>query len=150
MNKRLTDEQKDEQVIERCNPMKNVNQKTRQKHLDFIHANWPILAAESFKGFKKNGRGMLVVNEVDFVSKPKGVFVKFSCYYVAEGSQEFIAMGGRWPGDKEAGWVMAYNGETTILIGFPRTDGGISSYKIDGLGGGSPMAMYQRQMSKQN
>ena len=123
--------------------------KVRERHISFIQANWEQLAAEAYKGYKDNGRGMLVVDDSDFVKKPRGRMTKFKMTYVAEGSAELKGIGG-WPGKKEAGWVKDYEPETTLLIGFARTDTGFSSYRIVGVGDGIPLMAWQRSRGAQN
>lgn len=124
---------------------------TREHHIAIIQSNWEKLAAECYKGYKeKGGRGMLILQESDFIDKPHGELCKFSMVYVAEGTPEFQAMGGKWPGKKESRWVENYTPEETVLIGFVRLDDGISSYRINGLAEGMPIICYQRAVAKNN
>ena len=123
--------------------------KNRDRHIAFIQANWDALAAECYKGYKEKGRGMLILQESDFINKPVGELCKFSMIFVGQGSPEFQAMG-KWPGAKEARWVQNYTPEETLLVGFVRLDDGISSYRINGLAEGMPIICYQRAMAKNN
>jgi hypothetical protein len=100
-----------------------------ERHLAFIEANIEQLAAAARRGYRERGRGMLLMDDGDFVDKPRGVLTKYHRVYVAEGTPEFDTLG-HWPGAKEAIWVTEYDPSSAILIGFARTDGGISSYRI--------------------
>lgn len=123
----------------------------RSRHIRFIQANFDQLAAMAYKGFLEKGKGMLVLDEQDFAEKPIGVLVKFRAGYVAEGSQEFKAMGEKWPGDgKEAGWVKEYDPARSVLFCFSRKDGGVSSYRVHGVPGHSPLECYGRSRGKMN
>lgn len=119
----------------------------RERHLSFIRANFEQLAAECYRGFLEHGRGMLLGDESDFAEPPRGHLTKFKLAYMAEENAVFKAAGGKWPGgnaDKEARWVKEYDPETTVLIAFTRRDGGVSSYRIEGLGDGTPLCAYNR------
>ena len=103
----------------------------RERHLAFIEANIQQLAQAARDGHREHGRGMLLMDDGDFVDKPRGVLTAYRRVYVAEGTPEFETLGGNWPGEREAGWVAEYDPESTMLAGFARTDGGISSYRVD-------------------
>lgn len=120
----------------------------RQKHLDFISANWEMLAFTGYQEYQQKGRGMLFVDEADFINKPRGVLTRIGVTYVAEGSKEFKAIGGKWPGQKEERWVRSYNVDREILVCFARTDLGVSSYKVQGLDDRIPVMIYKRSMEK--
>ena len=101
----------------------------RERHLAFIEANIGQLSAAACEGYRQYGRGMLLMDDGDFVDKPRGVLTEYRRGYVAEGTREFDTLG-HWPGAKEACWVAEYDPGTTMLVGFARTDGGVSSYRI--------------------
>ena len=107
----------------------------RSRHLSFITANFEQLAAAAYAGFLEDGRGMILLADEDFIKKPLGVFVKFRQCYMAKGSKIFAAAGNKLPGDKEEGWVAEYDPKRTLLVAFSRS-GGISSYRILGVGAG--------------
>lgn len=115
----------------------------RQRHLMFIKANWDLLAMAAYKGYLESGRGMVVVDSDSFVDMPVGVTVRFNVAYVSEGSDALKKMKG-WPGNKESSWVKQYDPSSTMLVGFCRQDGGFSSYRIQGLGGGIPEQIYKQ------
>ena len=93
---------------------------------------------------------MVIIDEADFIGKPVGGFCKFGLVYVAQGSPEFMVMGGKWPGDKETQWVKDYFPQETMLVGITRNDGGVSSYKIEGRGDGTPLLCYERAKGPNN
>jgi len=101
----------------------------RERHLAFIEANIDQLAVAAREGYREHGRGMLLMDDADFVDKPRGVLTEYRRVYVAECTPEYDALG-HWPGDKEADWVAEYDPNTTMLVGFARTDGGVSSYRV--------------------
>lgn len=121
----------------------------RDRHVSFIQANMELLAAESYAQYLKHGRGMLVLDDA-FVSQPRGHFTKFKLTYMAEGNDVFRAAGNKWPGAKEAGWVKTYSPKEDILIAFVRSDNGISSYRVHGVGAGIPLMAYRRSIGKDN
>ena len=102
----------------------------RERHLAFIEANIKQLARAALAGYRQHGRGMLLMDDADFVDKPRSVLTRYRRAYVAAGTPEFDACGRRWPGEKEARWVADCDPRTTVLIGFVRTDGGVSSYRV--------------------
>ena len=102
----------------------------RERHLAFIEANIGQLAQAARDGYREYGRGMLLMDDGDFVDKPRGVLTEYRRVYVAEGTPEFETLGGKWPGEREAAWVAEYDPESTMLVGFARTDGGVSSYRV--------------------
>lgn len=99
-----------------------------ERHMAFIEANLAHLAAAAQDGYVKQGRGMLLLNDADFVDKPRGVLTRYRRCYVGENSDQFEKPGG-WPGEKEARWVKEYDPHTTMLISMARTNG-VSSYRI--------------------
>jgi hypothetical protein len=101
----------------------------RERHLAFIEVNIKQLAVAAREGYLEHGRGMLLMDDGDFLDKPRGVLTEYRRVYVAEGSPELDALG-HWPGGKEACWVAEYDADTTMLVGVARTDGGVSSYRV--------------------
>ena len=102
----------------------------RERHLAFIHANIDQLAEAAREGHRESGRGMLLMDDADFVDKPRGVLTEYRRVYVSLGSPEFDLLGGHWPGERENRWVAEYDPATTMLVTFAREDGGVSSYRI--------------------
>ncbi|MGK0256965.1 MAG: hypothetical protein ACI96M_000393 [Candidatus Azotimanducaceae bacterium] len=110
--------------------MPELGESCRERHQAFIEANIDQLATAAREGYREHGRGMLLMDDADFVDKPRGLLTKYRRVYVAVGTPEFDALGGSWPGGKEACWVSEYDPATTMLVGFARTDGGVSSYRV--------------------
>ena len=125
-------------------------ERVRKAHVSFVQANFEQLAAESYKQYIEHGRGMLVLSDEEFVDKPSGMLIKYAMGYMIEGSDLYVAAGNKWPGKKEAGWVEDYDPKTTMLIAFSRSDGGISSYRVSGLGDGVPELAYMRSKGQRN
>lgn len=114
----------------------------RQRHLDFVNANWCLLAREAYKRFLADGHGILVVQESDFIGLPKGVLVCFQMGYITEISPGFEDV----LGAKERGWVRNYDPASTLLVGFAREDGGFSSYRLNSATPSkTPKALYDGQ-----
>lgn len=112
----------------------------RQRHIDFIHANWSRLASTAHRGYEKKGRGMLICHDEDFIDKPRGVMIGFRIVYAAKGTEAFQRVVDECLGEKELRWIKQYSPSGTILVGFIRTDGGFSSYRVaarvyEGAGG---------------
>lgn len=127
--------------IKRHHPGKRV----RQQHLEFINANWDLLALEAFKGWLAHGkRGLLTINEADFIDKPRGVEVKFQMGYFEEGSAQFDKVAG----PTERKWFSSepYDPDIAMCVCFIRGDEGISSYRVQGLWERTPKALYQKGM----
>ena len=79
----------------------------RERHLAFIEANIDQLAQAARDGYREYGRGMMLMNDGDFIDKPRGVLTTYRRVYVAEGTAEFDQLGGRWPGEREARYKKA-------------------------------------------
>ena len=103
----------------------------RERHGAFIEANIRALAKAAIDGYQQQGRGMLLLDDSDFIDKPRGQLTGYRCAYVAEGSDAFKAMGSKWPGEKETAWVADYDPTNTMLLGITRKDNGFSSYRVD-------------------
>ena len=100
--------------------------RARERHISFIMANWNMLARESYRQFLANGRGLLVVQEADFIGKPRGVLTRIQMAYIAESNPECSLV----LGEKELGWLKDYDPATTLLVGVLREDEGLSSYRL--------------------
>ncbi len=128
--------------IKRHHPGKEV----RKRHLEFINVNWDLLALEAFKGYMKNGkRGLLTINEADFIDKPRGVEVKFQMGYFEEGSEQFDKVAG----SHELEWFRGkklYDPDLAMCVTFIRGDEGVSSYNVMGFWERTPKALYHRSM----
>ena len=114
-------------------------EEARRAHIAFTQANWNTIAKAAYGCYLAQGRGMVLVEESDFMNRPRGTIVRYQLAYMPQSSKDFA----RVVPDKEAEWVRTYAPERTILVGFIRQDGGLSSYRMDGLGGGSPRKLYE-------
>ena len=114
-------------------------EEARRAHIEFITVNWNSIAKAAYRHYLAQGRGMVLVDEADFMNRPRGAVVRYQLAYLPHSSKEFP----RIVPDKEAEWVRTYDPEKTILVGFLRQDGGLSSYRMDGLGGGAPKKLYE-------
>ncbi len=115
--------------------------KRRRRHLEFISANWLLLARVAYENYLKQGPGMLVLEEKDWIFKPKGVLTEIGIAYLPRGN----ALLAKLIQDKERGWMESYNPATTILICFLWAAGGESGYRIEvPFPDQTPKAIYER------
>ncbi len=114
-------------------------EEARNAHIAFIQANWSALAKAAYWYYLTEGRGMVLVEESAFMNRPRGTVVRYQLAYMPQSSKEYSKV----VPDKEAEWVRTYEPEKTLLVGFIRQDGGLSSYRMDGLGGGAPKKLYE-------
>ena len=114
-------------------------EEARRAHVAFVQANWSTLAKAAYGYYLAQGRGIVLVDEADFINRPRGTLIKYHMVYIPQSSKDFS----RVVPDKEAEWVRTYEPEKTMLVGFLRQDGGLSSYRMDGLGGGAPKKLYE-------
>ena len=115
----------------------------RRQHLKFINTFWQLLAYEAYRRFLSEGVGVLVVREESFLNKNLSDISGTEVGYVTPATKDYDKI----LGAQEIGWLDSYNPETLMLIGFPRCDGGFSSYCMGGRPGQSPKEVYER-MSK--
>lgn len=112
----------------------------RRQHLGFIHSFWNLLAYEAFRRFVSDGKGILLVKEEDFLNRSLSELNGIEIGYISASVPE----GHTLLSHQEIGWMSDYDPESTVLIGFVRSDQGFSSYRIAGLLGRTPKEMYQR------
>jgi hypothetical protein len=113
----------------------------RARHLDFIRANWDLLCAVSYAGSIQKGRGMVLVNEADWIEKEKGILTEIKVAYAQADSQLLKGT----IGDKEREWLRTCNGEVELIVGVIRLDNGFSAYRMTGVGDNTPKAIYERR-----
>ena len=118
----------------------NPSAELRARHIDFLRVNFSLLARVGFAGWLTQGRGIVVVEEASFINEPKGILAKIRMCYVGEKNPELQAL----LGPKEKVWVKTYDPNTTLLVSYSRTDGGVSSYQTVGQGENTPKAIYER------
>ena len=115
----------------------------RDRHIDFIKINFGLLAALSYEGFLSQGRGMVVVNEEDMLSPPKGTVARIRIVFLPK----VTLVAGKAIGEKETGWLDEYDPAQTMLVGYARCDSGFSSYQIHGVGDNTPKGIGERKKS---
>ena len=115
--------------------------KRRRQHLSFIQANWNLLARVAYENFLKQGAGMLVIEEKDFIFKQEGILTEIGIAYLSRGNELLSKL----IQDQERGWMESYNPATTILICFLWAAGGESGYRIEvPFPDQTPKAIYER------
>jgi len=118
-------------------------EKVRRQYIDFIQINWALLCTVAYTGFLEKGKGMVVVPDEDFITKPQGVLAEIRITFMAENDpvlQKLI-------GDQERGWFLdaSLSPDRTLLIGFVRSlDDGFSSFRVDGVGENAPKQIHER------
>ena len=113
----------------------------RAAHLDFISANWDMLAKLSYENFLAHGPGLVLADESDFIGKQKGILAEIKVGYMSKDDPKTAAL----IQQKERNWLATYDAETTLLIVFIRGDEGVSGYKIAGVQPErTPKRLYQR------
>ena len=116
------------------------------RHKDFLKANWELIAAFSWEHHLKEGRGMVVVPEEDFVRSTAPELKALRFAYAAKGSGLLREISARFEA-KEWGWLESYDPDAKVIVVIVR-EAGTSSYLI----GGSlkPSEAYAREKAKQN
>lgn len=112
----------------------------RRQHVNFIRAFWELLAFHGYKRFLEEGAGLVVVNESDFLNKSLFQMKGIEIGYITKTTPIFKDL----LAEQELGWFKTYDAETTLLVGFVRSDNGFSSYRIQGLPGGTPKELFEK------
>lgn len=127
-------------------PMNLTAQERIARHKSFLNANWELLAAFGWEHFQKEGRGMVVVPEEDFVGyatpQLKGLRFAYATKdsgLMGEISKAFEA--------KEWGWLDSYDPDAKVIVIILR-DHGTSGYLVGGRT--KPSEAWVRQQAKQN
>lgn len=102
-------------------------QQRRAKHLDFLRANWRLLAAISWENYRTQGRGMVVVDEEDFIHAATPQYAALRVRYTPASTREFESLPG-WVGGKEQGWLASYDPAIGVIVMVLRAGGGLSCY----------------------
>ena len=112
----------------------------RNAHVEFVARHWDSLAKAAYKFFLEKGRGIMLVSTSEIPIKPKGAVTQVQIGYLALSATNF----GQLMADKnkETGWIREYEPAKTLLVAFLRSDDGMSSYKIDGIGSRRPKDLY--------
>jgi hypothetical protein len=111
--------------------MKLTHDERIARHKRFLSANWEMLAAFAWEHHQQEGRGAVLVVEEDFVHAETPQYATVHLRYVSDASPVLKEIGG-WPGQKEAGWVKAYDPDERVVVLIVRDNGGTSGYLIGG------------------
>jgi hypothetical protein len=115
----------------------------RERHVDFIRANWNLLCCIAYKNFLEKGGGMVVVVEEDFINEKQAVLAKIRITYFQP--KELIE--GNLIGEQEKGWLQDYEAAHTLLIIFLREKGtGADSYRLNGFLPNNPQTIFERSV----
>ena len=101
------------------------------KHKSFLNANWELIASFSWEHFQKEGRGMVVVPEEDFLEfvTPQLKGLRFS--YASQGTELLLRISTHF-GAKEWGWLDTYDPDECAIVIIIREGDGSSGYLIGG------------------
>lgn len=116
------------------------------RHKSFLNANWEVLAAFAWDHYQKEGRGMVVVPEADFVGfdVPQLKGLRFA--YATRDSGLMREISAAFEA-KEWGWLESYDPDAKVIVVIVR-DQGTSGYLIGGKT--KPSQAWARQQAKQN
>jgi hypothetical protein len=99
------------------------------KHKDFLNANWTGIAAFAWEHYLVKGKGMVLVEEEDFVfaKTPQYAPLRFRYLPVNDPAiKEFPD----WEGSKEQSWIKSYDPAERVIVVVSRFDSNISSYYL--------------------
>ena len=127
--------------------MKLTKEQRIAKHKNFLGANWELISAFAWEHYQKEGRGMVVVSEEDFVvfANPQLKGLKFA--YAVKDSDLIREVSGHFEA-KEWGWLDSYEPNERIIVIVVREGGGTSGYLIGGRT--RPSEAYAKQQAKSN
>ena len=117
------------------------------RHKDFLLANGETIAAFSWGGYLKDGKGAVLIPEEDFIHAPTPQLKRLRFHYLslAKRDQEpFKAV----LSEKELGWLAGYDPDEKVIVCILREPSGVSSYLMGGRS--RPSVAYARQQAKQN
>jgi len=101
------------------------------RHKRFLKANWDLLSAFAWGQFQEQGRGAVVVDEIDIIHASTPQYAAIKLRYVADATPMLVDIGG-WPGDRESTWVKTYEPDERVIVLIVREGGGTSGYLIGG------------------
>ena len=117
------------------------------RHKSFLNANWELLAAFSWEHYGKEGRGIVVVPEEDFVHSPAPELKGLRFAYAAKDSGLMKEISAAFQA-KEWGWLDTYAPDKDVIVIILREGDGTSGYLVGGRT--KPSEAYTRQKAKQN
>ena len=100
------------------------------RHKSFLNANWELLAAFSWEHFQKEGRGMVVVPEEDFIQAPTPQLKGLRFAYAAKDGGLLRKISTHFEA-KEWGWLDSYDPDQRVIVVILR-QAGTSAYVIGG------------------
>jgi hypothetical protein len=117
------------------------------RHKSFLNANWMLIAAFSWEHYQKEGRGMVVVPEEDFVHLPTPQLKGLRFAYAAKDSDLLGEISTHFE-QKEWSWLDSYDPDEKAIVIILREGGGTSGYLIGGRT--RPSEAWARQKAKDN
>jgi hypothetical protein len=117
------------------------------RHKSFLGANWEPIAAFSWEHYQKDGRGMVVVPEEDFVHLPSPTLKGLRFAYAAKDGELLRKVSTHFEA-KEWSWLDSYDPDEKAIVIILREGGGTSGYLIGGRT--RPSEAWARQKAKDN
>ena len=86
---------------------------SREGHLKLIFIHWNLFAFMAWDGYKREGRGAVMLNLIDVTSEQlMGSDVRHQMAYIGEKGDTFKG----WPSDEATEQIQVYEPETEILV----------------------------------
>ena len=101
------------------------------KHKSFLSSNWEVLAAFAWDRYQRDGRGMVVVPEEDFVHAQIPKLAPLRINYAAKDSDLLREVSAFFE-EKEWSWLDSYDPDQKVIVVVLREGGGTSGYLIGG------------------
>jgi hypothetical protein len=117
------------------------------RHKSFLGANWDLIAAFAWERYQKEGRGMVVVPEEDFVRLPTPTLKGLRFAYATRGSGLMREVSAAFEA-KEWSWLDSYDPYEKAIVIILREGGGTSGYLIGGRT--KPSEAWARQKARGN
>ena len=116
------------------------------RHKSFLNANWELIAAFSWEHYEKEGRGVVVVPEEDFIHADHPQLKGLRFAYAAKDSDLLGKISTHFE-QKEWGWLETYDPYKRVIVVIVR-DVGTSGYLIGGQM--KPSEAFAKQQAKLN
>ena len=117
-----------------------IDNETRERHLSFAQCNWPILAIHAYEQFLLQGKGLLLVEDSEFITKEPAIYTRMNMSFIPA-EKAVVLLEGK---GKEINWLKDYNPQIEIICTFIRSNTtGLSSYKIQGRAGGTQKELHE-------
>jgi len=118
-----------------------------RRHKSFLAANQELLAAFAWEHYQKDGRGMVVVPEADFIHLPTPTLKGLRFAYAAKDGDLLKEISTHFE-EKEWGWLGSYDPDRQVIVIIVREGGGTSGYLIGGRM--RPSEAWARRQAGQN